>query len=289
MLDISAELVRALLEEQFPQWARLQIVPVEPGGWDNRTFRLGDALAVRLPSAECYAEQIEKEQSWLPWLAPQLPLAIPTPLARGEPGAGYSWHWSIHRWIEGEIVSSASSVDLGALARDLANFLARLQSLDATNGPAPGAHNFHRGGALAIYDEQTRRAIAALTREIDAARGARVWDEALATSWDRAPVWIHGDVAAGNLLLREGRLHAVIDFGCCAVGDPACDLVAAWTIFDASSADIFRDRLQLDLATWQRARGWALWKALITLADEQQTDAAAADRTRSLIASIISP
>jgi aminoglycoside phosphotransferase (APT) family kinase protein len=289
MVSITPELVRTLIEQQFPQWARLQIVPVEPGGWDNRTFRLGDALAVRLPSAECYAEQIEKEQSWLPWLAPQLPLATPTPLALGEPGAGYPWHWSIHRWIEGEIVSSASSVDLGALARDLANFLARLQSLDATNGPAPGAHNFHRGGALAIYDEQTRRAIAALTREIDAARGARVWDEALATSWDRAPVWTHGDVAAGNLLLRDSRLHAVIDFGCCAVGDPACDLVAAWTIFDASSADIFRDRLQLDLATWQRARGWALWKALITLADEQQTDAAAADRTRSLIASIISP
>lgn len=204
MLDISADLVRALLEEQFPQWAPLQIVPVEPGGWDNRTFRLGEALAVRLPSAECYAEQIEKEQRWLPWLAPQLPLAVPTALALGEPGAGYPWHWSIHRWIEGETVSSASGVDLGALARDLADFLARLQGLDVTKGPAPGAHNFHRGGALAVYDEQTRRAIAALRREIDASRATQVWDEALGTSWDRAPVWIHGDVAASNLLLRDG-------------------------------------------------------------------------------------
>jgi aminoglycoside phosphotransferase (APT) family kinase protein len=289
MLDISVELVRALLEEQFPQWARLQIGPVEPGGWDNRTFRLGDALAVRLPSAECYAEQIEKEERWLPWLAPQLPLAIPTPLALGEPGAGYPWHWSIHRWIEGEIVSSASSVDLGALARDLADFLARLQSLDATDGPAPAAHNFHRGGTLAVYDEQTRGAITALTREVDATRATEVWNEALATSWDRAPVWIHGDVAAGNLLLRESRLHAVIDFGCCAVGDPACDLVAAWTILDANSADFFRERLQLDLATWERARGWALWKALIMLVDQQQAGAAATERTRSLIGRIISP
>lgn len=289
MLDISADLVRALLEEQFPQWAPLRIVPVEPGGWDNRTFRLGDALAVRLPSAACYAEQIEKEQRWLPWLAPQLPLAVPTALALGEPGAGYPWHWSIHRWIEGETVSSASSIDLGALARDLADFLARLQSLNATKGPAPGAHNFHRGGALVVYDEQTRRAIAALRREIDAARATKVWGEALATSWHRAPVWIHGDVAASNLLLRDGRLHAVIDFGCCAVGDPACDLVAAWTIFDATSAAIFSEQLQLDLATWQRARGWALWKALIMLVDERQADAAAADRTRSLIARIISP
>jgi aminoglycoside phosphotransferase (APT) family kinase protein len=270
MLDITAQLVRALLEQQFPHWAHLQIVPVEPGGWDNRTFRLGHAMTVRLPSAECYTEQIEKEQQWLPWLAPQLPLAVPTPLALGKPGAGYPWHWAIHRWIEGEIVSPASSIDLGTLARDLANFLAKLQSLDATNGPAPGAHNFHRGGALAVYDEQTRRELAALTTEIDASRATQIWDEALSSSWDRTPVWIHGDVAAGNLLLQDGRLHAVLDFGCCAVGDPACDLVAFWTIFDPSSADVFKEAMQLDRATWQRARGWALWKALITLVDERQ-------------------
>jgi len=174
------------------------------------------------------------------------------------------------------------------LASDLARFLVELQSLDATQGPVPGAHNFQRGGSLSIYDQQTRRAIAALGREIDAARATEIWDEALATSWDRAPVWIHGDVAAGNLLLQDAKLHAVIDFGCCAVGDPACDLVAAWTIFDADSADDFRKRLQLDDATWQRARGWALWKALITLVDELAADATAADRTRALIERIIS-
>ena len=287
MVSITPQLVRSLIEQQFPQWARLPIVPVEPGGWDNRTFRLGDALAVRLPSAECYAEQIKKERQWLPWFAPQVPLAVPTPLELGNPGAGYPWHWSIHRWIEGEPVSSTSSTDLGTLARDLANFLAKLQSVDATNGPAPGAHNFHRGGALAVYDEQTRRAIAALTREIDASRATQVWDEALSSSWDRTPVWMHGDVAAGNLLLRNGRLHAVIDFGCCAVGDPACDLVAFWTIFDASSADVFKEALQLDRATWQRARGWAIWKALITLIDDRREDLRTTDRTRSLIARII--
>jgi len=286
MLEISSALVRALLQEQFPQWAGLRIVPVVPGGWDNRMFRLGAAMAIRLPSAECYAEQMEKEQRWLPWLAPQLALAVPTPLALGQPGAGYPWHWSIQQWIEGETVASASSVDLGVLAGDLADFFARLQSLDATNGPAPGAHNFQRGGALAVYDEQTRRAIDVLADEIDAARAAEIWDEALATSWDRAPVWIHGDVAAANLLLQDGRLHAVIDFGCCAVGDPACDLVAAWTIFDASSADIFRQHLQLDRGTWQRAHGWALWKGLITLVDER--NAGADNRTRALLGRIIS-
>lgn len=288
MLSIAPQLVRTLIEQQFPQWSRLQIVPVEPGGWDNRTFRLGDAMAVRLPSAECYAEQIEKEQRWLPWLAPQLPFTVPNPLARGEPGAGYPWHWSIYRWIEGETVAAASNVDLDLLASELARFLAKLQRLDATAGPAPGAHNFNRGGALSIYDEQTRQATAALTREIDAARATEIWDQALATSWDRAPVWIHGDVAADNLLLEDGKLHAVIDFGCCAVGDPACDLVAAWTIFDSGSANVFRQALQLDPATWQRARGWALWKALITLVDELQAGATAADRTRALIDRIIS-
>ena len=288
MVEITSQLVSALLAAQFPQWARLPLIPVEPGGWDNRTFRLGDAMAVRLPSAECYAEQVDKEQRWLPWLAPQLPLAVPSPLAVGEPGAEYPWHWSIYRWIDGETVATSSNVDLAVLASDLARFLVELQSLDATRGPAPGAHNFQRGGSLSIYDQQTRRAIAALGREIDAARATEIWDEALATSWDRAPVWIHGDVAAGNLLLQDAKLHAVIDFGCCAVGDPACDLVAAWTIFDAGSADAFRKRLQLDDATWQRARGWALWKALITLVDELAADATAADRTRALIERIIS-
>ncbi|HXS92012.1 MAG TPA: aminoglycoside phosphotransferase family protein [Steroidobacteraceae bacterium] len=288
MVEITSQLVSALLAAQFPQWARLPLIPVEPGGWDNRTFRLGDAMAVRLPSAECYAEQVDKEQRWLPWLAPQLPLAVPSPLAVGEPGAEYPWHWSIYRWIDGETVATSSNVDLAVLASDLARFLVELQSLDATQGPVPGAHNFQRGGSLSIYDQQTRRAIAALGREIDAARATEIWDEALATSWDRAPVWIHGDVAAGNLLLQDAKLHAVIDFGCCAVGDPACDLVAAWTIFDADSADDFRKRLQLDDATWQRARGWALWKALITLVDELAADATAADRTRALIERIIS-
>ena len=288
MLDINPQVVSSLLEQQFPQWARLPVVPVEPGGWDNRTFRLGDALTVRLPSAECYSEQIEKEQRWLPWLAPQLPLAVPVPLALGQPGAGYPWRWSIHRWIEGETVSSASNADLQSLATELARFLATLQGLDATNGPVPGSHNFHRGGALSVYDEQTRRAIELLGKEIDATCASEIWDAALATSWDRAPVWIHGDVAAGNLLLKDGRLHAVIDFGCCAVGDPACDLVAAWTIFDASSFQIFREGLQLDAATWQRARGWALWKALITLLEERQTHAPTADSTRTLIAKIVS-
>jgi aminoglycoside phosphotransferase (APT) family kinase protein len=288
MLDITAQLVSTLIEQQFSQWARLRIVPVEPGGWDNRTFRLGDEMIVRLPSAECYAEQIEKEQRWLPWLAPQLPLAVPVPLALGQPGAGYPWRWSIHRWIEGETVSSASNVDLESLARELARFLTKLQSLDATNGPVPGPHNFHRGGRLSVYDEQTRRAKGLLANAIDATRAEEIWDAALAAPWDRTPAWIHGDVAAGNLLLKDGRLHAVIDFGCCAVGDPACDLVAGWTIFDAGSLRIFREGLQLDAATWQRARGWALWKALITLVDERQTHAPTADSTRTLIAKIIS-
>jgi aminoglycoside phosphotransferase (APT) family kinase protein len=286
MFEITPQLVRSLIEQQFPQWASLQIVPVEPGGWDNRTFRLGDEMAVRLPSAEYYAAQIEKEHRWLPWLAPQLPFAVSVPMALGTPGAGYPWHWSIQKWIEGEAVAPASGVDLNPLAADLAHFLATLQKLDATSGPAPGAHNFHRGDALVIYDEQTRGSIEALAKEIDATRAVEVWNAALGTSWDRAPAWIHGDIAAGNLLLKDGRLHAVIDFGCCAVGDPACDLVAAWTIFDAGSVELFRNGLQLDEATWQRARGWALWKALITLVDERKTQARTADRTRALIARI---
>jgi aminoglycoside phosphotransferase (APT) family kinase protein len=266
--DITPALVARLVAEQFPQWARLPITPVDLDGWDNTTFRLGDELSVRLPSADAYVAQIDKEHRWLPVLAPRLPLPIPEPVAKGDPGAGFPRPWSVYRWLAGEHATADRVSDLDRFASDLARFLAALYRVEPTDGPPAGAHSFFRGCPPATYDAETRAAIAALGKEIDTAAATDVWNAALAARWDGPAVWVHGDVTASNLLVRDGRLAAVVDFGCSAVGDPACDVVIAWTFFAGSSRETFREQLPVDRGTWARGRGWALWKALITVADD---------------------
>jgi aminoglycoside phosphotransferase (APT) family kinase protein len=266
-VTIDANLVRTLIDSQFPQWAHLPISPVATGGWDNRTFHLGDRMTVRLPSAAAYLQQVEKEQRWLPILAPQLPLPIPVPLAKGEPAEGYPWPWSVYEWIEGEQATVERIANLSEFATTLAEFLVALQGIDATGGPAPGTHNFQRGGPPAFYDRETREAIVDLGDSIDGAAATEVWEAALAAKWTGDPVWFHGDIAFGNLLVRDGRLSAVIDFGTSGVGDPSCDLAIAWTLFEGESREAFRAGLPLDEGTWARGRGWTIWKALIVAAN----------------------
>jgi aminoglycoside phosphotransferase (APT) family kinase protein len=268
--EITAEVAARLVAGQFPQWAGLPVVPVGLNGWDNTTFRLGGELSVRLPSGEDYVAQVSKEHRWLPVLAGQLPLLIPEPVALGRPAAGFPRPWSVYRWIEGEPACLGQVVDLAAFAGDLAEFLAALHAIEASGGPPPGRHSAFRGGPLTAWDEQTRAAIHLLGEDIDARAALHAWETALASPWRQPPVWVHGDVTASNLLLSGGALHAVIDFGCAAVGDPACDLVMAWTFFSGQAAAAFRRGLAFDEATWARARGWALWKALITLGGEKR-------------------
>ena len=272
-VNIDADLVRRLVDTQFPQWRHLPVSPVEFGGWDNRTFHLGDEMTVRLPSAAHYSLQVEKEHRWLPRLAPLLPLPIPVPLAMGVPADDYPWHWSVYSWIEGETAKRERIADLSQFAADLAGFLVALKRVDPTGGPAPGQHNFFRGGPLAVYDGETRRAITALGNRIDASLVSAVWEAALAANWRGPPVWFHGDVSWGNLLVEAGRLSAVIDFGTSGVGDPSCDLAIAWTLFEGESRQVFRTGLAIDDAAWARGRGWALWKALITVAGHTNNQA----------------
>jgi aminoglycoside phosphotransferase (APT) family kinase protein len=279
---ITAAVAARLVAEQFPAWADLPLVPVDESGWDNRTFRLGDALIVRLPTAEWYVAAVAKEHTWLPRLAPHLPLPIPAPVALGSPGPGYPWPWSVRRWIEGRPATDDRVPDPVTFAGDLARFLVALWGVDATGGPVAGAHSFHRGGALAVYDEETRVALNRVGPRIDRPAATGTWAEALASTWTGPPVWFHGDVATGNLLVDPGgRLSAVIDFGTCGVGDPACDLVIAWTFFDGAGRARFVEDVGQDAGTWARARGWALWTALITMAapDAAPRDVAAARRT----------
>jgi aminoglycoside phosphotransferase (APT) family kinase protein len=285
---IDASLARRLVDSQFPQWSDLPIAPVEVDGWDNRSFRLGSELTVRLPSGDWYAQQVAKEQRWLPVLAPRLPLPIPAPVAEGAPGAGFPYPWSVYRWLDGEPASKARIGDLTAFATALARFLNALARVDATGGPEPGQHNFFRGGPPATYADETARAIDALGDEVPRDAVERVWADAMATSWEREPVWFHGDVAATNLLVKDGRLAAVLDFGSSGVGDPACDAVIAWSFLDGPSRDRFRAELGVDAGTWSRGRGWGLWKALITLVGQLERDAAGeAAVTRREIARIL--
>jgi aminoglycoside phosphotransferase (APT) family kinase protein len=182
----------------------------------------------------------------------------------------------VYRWLAGEHATVERVADPVRFATDLADFLAALYKIDPA-GPAPGKHNFFRGGPLTTYDRESRAAIAALDPEIDAGAATEVWETALAATWHGPSVWIHGDVTAANLLVVDGRLSGVLDFGCSAVGDPACDLTIAWTFFSGDSREAFRAGLPLDAGAWARGRGWALWKALITLVEVLETDRPTAD------------
>jgi aminoglycoside phosphotransferase (APT) family kinase protein len=284
---IDADLAGRLVAGQFPQWAHLPVTPVAQGGWDNRTFRLGAEMTLRLPSAARYAAAVEKEQQWLPRLAPGLPLPIPAPIALGAPTGGYPYPWSVCRWLPGDTALARRAADRVRFAADLAAFLAALQGLPTAGGPVAGPHSFFRGGALATYDAETRAALAALDGIVDTAGAAEVWAAALAAPFAGPPVWVHGDVAPGNLLVRRGRLSAVIDFGQLAVGDPACDLAIAWTTFAAESRAAFRAGLSLDAGTWARGRGWALWKAAIVLAAAPGANPAGRADAPRIIADVI--
>lgn len=265
-LDIDAALAGRLVAAQFPQWADLPIEPVLPLGTDNALYRLGDDMVARLPRRERPSLSLEKEREWLPRLAPHLPLAVPIPLATGKPGDGYPHEWSIYTWLEGEPATGERLADLGQAATDLAELIAALQQVDPTGGPPPGAHNAYRGVHLAAREEATRAGIASLGDAIDTRAVTAAWDAALAApEWRGAPVWIHGDLDSRNLLARNGRLSAVIDFGTLGVGDPATDVMVAWKLLDADSRDLFRSALSVDEATWARARGWALSQAMIAL------------------------
>jgi aminoglycoside phosphotransferase (APT) family kinase protein len=255
-VQIDVPLVRRLLAAQFPQWARLAVETVESAGWDNTVYRLGPDLAVRLPRRRIGAGHVEREQQWLPVLGPQLPLAVPMPLGNGVPGAGYPWRWTICNWLDGELAALTPVDDAGQTAISLARFVATLQKIDPAGGPA----SEFRGTSLAGRDRVARTAATiSQADQFDIGPVLAVWERAVAgPAWTGPPVWMHGDLHPANLLVDGGRLSAVIDFGLLGVGDPACDLMVAWTYLRAEARDAFRDALAVDDATWSRGRGWAL-------------------------------
>ncbi|MFC9845533.1 aminoglycoside phosphotransferase family protein [Streptomyces sp. NPDC060223] len=254
--SIDSALVRRLVDTQFPQWVGLPLEVVEPGGSDHVIHRLGEELSVRLPRHAGANGQTEKESWWLPRLAPHLPLAVPVPVAVGEPNFGYPWPWAVSRWLDGEVATVEALADSSRAAVQLAEFLRALQRFAPED-----AHEYRdlTVRSLAGRDGATRAAIAKVGGTFDPAAMTELWDAALsAPAWDHPPVWFHGDFHTGNLLTVDGRLSAVIDFGELGVGDPACDLTIAFSLMSAGPRAAFRAALGVDDATWIRGRGWAL-------------------------------
>ncbi|MEA2001623.1 MAG: aminoglycoside phosphotransferase family protein [Actinomycetota bacterium] len=262
-IETDIALMRRLLIGQFPQWADLPIELVASYGTDHDIYRLGEHLATRMPRIGWATAQVTKEAEWLPKLAPHLPLAIPVQLAIGHPAEGYPFDWSVCEWLPGEN-ANGTIIDLDQAAADLAAFVVALRKVDATVAHLRPRHG--RGGPLAEYDTQVRRSIAQLGDRIDGDAAIRSWDEShTAPGWERDDVWVHGDLLPGNLLVNEGRLAAVIDWGGLNAGDPACDLQAAWNVFGGESRIRYRTELEVDDASWLRGRGWALYQAVAAL------------------------
>ena len=256
-LDTDELLVRRLLADQFPHWADLPVTAVESSGTENAIYRLGDEMGVRLPYRPGKGDQLEKLDRWLPWLAPCLPLSIPESLARGAPSKDYPAAWSIVRWLGGEEARLDRLADPVEAARTLAAFVRALNAIDATGGPAPGTHNFWRGVPLAARDEMTRRCITESEGLVDTEAVTQAWEHDLAAPvWDGPPTWLHGDLVPDNMLLGDGRLNAVIDWGGLGVGDPATELLPAWNLFRGVSREAYREALGFDGATWARGRAW---------------------------------
>lgn len=252
-IDTDAALVRRLLEAQFPAWATRAIERVPSAGTDNAMYRLGDDLAVRLPKIGWALDAILKERRWIPRLAPALPFVVPLPVVEGEPTDEYPYAWNVVQWLPGA-TALPDAIDQPSVADDLARFLLALRQIDSVGGPT-----HRRGEPLVRQDDVVQQNIAGLDGEIDATAFADAWRKALAApEYGGEPVWFHGDLAYLNVLTRDGRVAGIIDWGLCGVGDPAIDLLPAWSFFTRENRRRFRAALDVDDAMWARGKGWAL-------------------------------
>jgi aminoglycoside phosphotransferase (APT) family kinase protein len=259
-LRIDVALVRQLLTEQFPDLGQSSICEAQSTGTVNAIYRVGDDAYARLPRLSVWEAGLLREVQWLPWLAERLSLAIPVPIGQGRPSASYPLAWALYRWIGGEPYTDEGVADERQAARDLAEFVLELRRLDSSGAPPAGRR------PLRQLDSQTRAAIEASSMLIDSGAALAVWDDAVASAaWDGSVVWIHADLLRPNILASSGRIVAIIDFGSAGVGDPAADVIAAWSVFGPAGREEYRSALSVDDETWRRARGFALHQAAIAI------------------------
>ncbi len=272
-IPIGPALVRALVDRALPQYADLALRPLEASGSSNALFRLGDGLLVRLPRQPGGTASIEKEARWLPVVAPRLPVPVPHVVAVGEPDLGYPERWSVTTWLPGRpptVVTGGGDGDRRVLAEDLAEVVTRLRGLEVPAGATEDASlRWYRGRPLPEHDADFRESVDACRRvpdlDLDLDALVRVWDAAVAaTAPVLEPRWFHGDLCAENLLVHDGRLAGVLDFGGLAVGDPTVDLMLAWEVLDAAGRETFRRALAVDDGTWLRGSGWAVFVTTMT-------------------------
>lgn len=264
-LKIDRSLVHKLIAQQFPDLSDLLVSPIKKQGHDNRTFRLGDELTVRLPSQPSYADAVQKEATALAALKHRLSVETPEVVALGEPSDDYPLPWSIRRWLEGTTWEETQVLDRHALAKALGTILVELRSIPIDIDLYAGKHSFYRGCHPSVYGDEVVKSLNILNDQTRTRRCLDTWQKGMESVWAEDPVWFHGDIAVGNVLMTGEKVSALIDFGTCGVGDPACDFAIAWTYFNADERQHFRDAIKVDDGTWYRAKAWALWKALVSL------------------------
>ncbi|MGH8793135.1 MAG: aminoglycoside phosphotransferase family protein [Stackebrandtia sp.] len=288
-VDITVETVAGLVAAQFPRWRDLPVRALTSHSTVNALFRLGEEIVLRFPLrpglGSDLREELVREQDNARRAAAHVPLAVPEPLGLGEPGEGYPGWWTAYRWISGEIASGRGIVgDFEGFARDLAGFVRAFHGMDVGGRTWDG---LSRGGPLSARDADVRRALADGAGLADAAGLAQAWARCLDAPGNQADVWIHADLMPGNLLVRGGRLAAVIDFGAVCVGDPAVDLMPAWNLLTSGARETYRRALGVDDATWERGRGWAVVQAAIALPYYADTNPVMAESARRTLDAVL--
>lgn len=281
--SITVELVSILVGEQFPEWSQLPVAKMPSSGTNNALFRLGESMVVRVPRIPNAVGHIDTERTWLPRLAPYLSIPIPLPLALGRPSETFEWPWTVYSLLKGNNPHAGSLQKPNELAGDLVRFIQELRLIDTINAPLA-----RRGKPLDTQDAGVRKALTNLKDLIDVQLASKIWEECLlAPKWDKAPVWVHGDIMPGNILVSGGRLSGICDFEGVGIGDPACDLIPAWNLLPKTSRRFFKDDLKVDDATWYRGKGWAFSMALIQLPYYKDSNPSLANNARYVISSIL--
>ncbi len=285
--EIVEELAQSLIASQFPAWSHLPLKKIDSAGTDNSMYRLGDEMAVRFPVSVSAAEQVAKEQSWLPKLS-SFAVAIPVIIGAGRPTNEFPLPWSVVNWIEGKDAASDVISDWLTMADDLGQFVRAFRGQNISGAPAAGKHNGFRGTALINLDQVARNAMNALEDIFDKACLLKIWEQALGVEpWAGSPVWIHGDIHAANIVVQNGSIAGIIDFGLMGVGDPACDLALAWSLLPTHARDVFRTAANVDEPTWQRGKGWGLYIGVIALSYYRERNAILSGIAETAIQAVI--